>query len=242
MKTPKKAESIKPLNLWHEKQTLYDKRLLKSLEGDKHIAKIMVTVLEFVNVLSEVGNKDPQVPLTRHMVEINPGNSIIGSGKTAVTKAFGKLKFKKGVAKTVSLEIADKEGLYLKLRDSTEMAPPKNVKPTAKNKEVFYSKLWANLYSKLQAAEFTAKEKEEGHQHQYCPIGIAFMRKRGKLETQIALRDLKEVKMYFFEKCMYITFSPDFNKDDLDKYAVIIQRLDDGLVGVIDPHFPNPAS
>ena len=46
------------------------------------------------------------------------------------------------------------------------------------------------------------------------------------------------MKAYFFESAMYFTFSSKFKSKDLSKYAVIIQCLETGRVGVIDPHIP----
>ena len=40
---------------------------------------------------------------------------------------------------------------------------------------------------------------------------------------------------------MYFTLSPKFKKQDVSRYAVIVQRAADGEVGVIDPNYPNPA-
>ena len=75
----------------------------------------------------------------------------------------------------------------------------------------------------------------------YLAVGIALMRSRGKgkFEATINKRDSTEARAFMFGGNMYFTLSKKFKLKDLTKYAVIIQRVEDGAVGIIDPAYPN---
>jgi len=75
----------------------------------------------------------------------------------------------------------------------------------------------------------------------YCPVGIAFRRreKKGSYEAITIGRDIESAKVYFVEGKMYFALDPKFKVLDLANYAVIIQRTNDGEVGLIDPQYPH---
>jgi hypothetical protein len=71
----------------------------------------------------------------------------------------------------------------------------------------------------------------------YIPVGVVFLPKNGKKNVlaSVASRDFKQVEGYCFGNDLFFVFSPTFDYKDLTRYAVIIQRLEDGQVGIIDP-------
>jgi hypothetical protein len=76
---------------------------------------------------------------------------------------------------------------------------------------------------------------------QYIPVGVVFFPKPDDDSgfASIARRDFKDVAGYCFGKELFFVFSADFDSEDLDRYAVVIQRLRDAKVGIIDPSVKN---
>jgi CRISPR/Cas system CMR subunit Cmr4 (Cas7 group RAMP superfamily) len=85
------------------------------------------------------------------------------------------------------------------------------------------------------------RQKKKGEStaplNHYIPAGTVFIPKNSKSNVLagVARRDFKQVEGFCFGKELYFVFSAKFNPKDLTKYAVLIQRLEDGQVGLIDP-------
>lgn len=220
LKAKAKNATMAQLNQAYQNQTLSDEILQGALQGAPVMDVIKIKVTKFVAILSSFTLGDIAKLTTDAKKKKQNSVSLLSKHELTIN-GYGPLK----------------EGESMASHIVFEPGVPKIVQITV--------------------TDGKAQNKRAGNgkpKFAYYPVGIAFLRnKAGKVTLEakkagtgsapatIARDDFSEAKAFLFGGNMYFTLSPKFKQNDLNKYAVIVQRAVDGQVGVIDPNYPDPA-
>lgn len=92
------------------------------------------------------------------------------------------------------------------------------------------------LHIRRPGAQLLFKVKSRKKGEILIPLGIAFWRLRGSRKDRAALVNFKDATILRKGSCLYATDSfKDTGKPDKYKFSIMIQRLNDGAIGIIDP-------